>query len=194
MINSTRWTAFVSQNHASPGAPPPQSGWTTQFNRVYQVCQHCMLTQSTQLRCSRAWALAFTQTHNQHSLRSCRSHISAAMTVRICAPLNPPCAPPLACFRAGVCWKPVNFFSQNLLYMISHIWVISWENCPFSSKWNYLWCLKASLAIKGLNTLSTMMQCSMPRPRLLSSDVLVFKISLWSPSILWYRWTFQGER
>ena len=23
---------------------------------------------------------------------------------------------------------------------------------------------------------------------------LVFEISLWSPSILWYRWTFQGEK
>ena len=43
--------------------PPPQSGWTTQFNGVYQVCKHCMLTQSTQLGCSCAWALASTQTH-----------------------------------------------------------------------------------------------------------------------------------
>ena len=43
---------------------PSQSGWTTcQFSGVYQVCHHCMLTQSTQLGCSCAWVLAFTQTH-----------------------------------------------------------------------------------------------------------------------------------
>ena len=37
---------------------------------------------------------------------------------------------------------------------------------------------------------SSVMQRSMPWPSLLCSDVLVLKISLGSPSILLYRWTF----
>ena len=36
------------------------------------------------------------------------------------------------------------------------------------------------------------MQCRVPR--LLSSDTFVLEILLGLPSILWYRWTFQGER
>ena len=67
MYNYSRpWSAppgeppLVMRNHAHSGALPPHSRWTTQFNGV---CNHCMLTQSTQLVCSCAWAVASIQSH-----------------------------------------------------------------------------------------------------------------------------------
>ena len=63
--------------------------------------------------------------------------------------VNPPCVH----FSAGVAPKKREFFSPKHalhIWWFSHIWTFSWENCPFSSKWNRLWCLKASFAIKGL--------------------------------------------
>ena len=44
-------------------------------------------------------------------------------------------------------------FSQKSalrIWWFSHVWTFSWGNCAFSSKWNRLWRLKASFAIKGL--------------------------------------------
>ena len=121
---------FASQNHAHSGRLPTESGWTTQFNGNYQVCHHCMLTQSTQVGCSCAWALAFTQTHKLVQFMPTQNphkHYDEG---------------------EGLCWKPVDFFPESALciWWFSHIWTISWENCPFSSKWNRLWCLKASLS------------------------------------------------
>ena len=62
-----------------------------------------------------------------------------------------------ACFSAGgVPTKRWIFSPKSALHIwwFSNIWTISWENCPFSSKWNHLWYLKASLAIKGLKRLT----------------------------------------
>ena len=90
-----------------------------------------MLTQSTQLGCSCAWALASTQTHKLvQSICPRRSHTSTMMRARGCAPSNSA--------------------SALRIWWFSHIWTFSWENCPFSSKWNRLWSIKASFAIKGL--------------------------------------------
>ena len=50
-------------------------------------------------------------------------------------------------------WWKFGFFSPKSVLRIwwfSHLWTLSWENCAFSSKWNRLWRLKASFAIKGL--------------------------------------------
>ena len=51
-----------------------------------------------------------------------------------------------------VCRK-TGFFPLSLLYVSGdfHTFGPLPENCPFSSKWDHLWCLKASFAIKGLN-------------------------------------------
>ena len=65
-----------------------------------------MLTQSTQLGCSCAWALASTQTHKL--VCPCRSHTSDTVRARGCAPSNPAtrgippsCTSPCVSFSAG---------------------------------------------------------------------------------------------
>ena len=56
--------------------------------------------------------------------------------------------------------------------------------------WEYTWGVAHQC-----NTLYTRYtdRHSMPWPRMLCFDALVLKISHWSLSILWYRWTFQSE-
>ena len=51
---------LVTRNDAHSGAPPPQSGWTTQFNGVYQVANTAC---SHKVHSWGAWALDSTQTH-----------------------------------------------------------------------------------------------------------------------------------
>ena len=128
---------FVSQNHAHSEAPPPQPGWTTQFNGVYKVCKHCMLTQSIQLGCSCAWAS--TQTHKLvqsmpmqkpykcynegkrlHSFEPCREKGHPLM--------HPPCER----FSAGSVPKNHGLLKSALrIWCFSHIWTFSWENFLF---------------------------------------------------------------
>ena len=68
----------------------------------------------------------------------------------------PSCTPPCVRFSAGGAPKKFGFFSPKSVLRIwwfSHLWTLSWENCAFSSKWNRLWRLKASFAIKGLSVI-----------------------------------------
>ena len=100
---------LVTWNHAHSGALPPNSGWATQFNGVYQVCNHCMRTQSTQLGCSCAWALASTQSRKlvqfMHTQKphKCYDEGEELHPFKPCHErMAPPCAPPCVHFSAGV--------------------------------------------------------------------------------------------
>ena len=121
---------LVTQIHAHSGAPLPQSGQTTQFNGVYQVCKHSMLTQSTQVGCSCAWALAFYPKPQIGAVMPTQKpHNPAARKV------SPPCAPPICTFAQRVHWNSVDFFpiSALCIWWFSQLWTIFWESCCFSS-------------------------------------------------------------
>ena len=62
------------------------------------------------------------------SLCPCRSHTSAMMTARGCAPSNP--VPPCAHFSVGGAPKNRGLFLQNLLYVSSNFHTIG----PFSER------------------------------------------------------------
>ena len=161
MIGSTWWTTFCLAKPCTLGGTAPQPGWTTQFNGVYKVCKHCMLTQSMQLGCSCAWAS--TQTHKlvqSMPMQKPYKRYDEGEGLRPFEPCReggtpPSCTPPCVRFSAGGAPKKCGFFSQKSalrIWWFSHVWTFSWENCAFSSKWNRLWRLKASFTIKGLTT------------------------------------------
>ena len=124
MIGSTQRTAYPLAKPRPLGGTAPQSGWTTQFIGVYQVCKHCMLTQSTQLGCSCAWVLAATQTHklvlSMSMQKPCRSHTSTTMRAGA-VPLrtlprargeHPLVHPPCVRFGTGGAPKSLDFFPK----------------------------------------------------------------------------------
>ena len=150
MVGSTQWTAFGYAKPRPLRAPPPHSGWTTQFNGVYQVCTHCVLTQSTQLGCSRAWALASTQSHKlaqfmpvQKPYKCCNEGRGWTLPLR-----GTPRVYILAQGRAETPWI---FFSKSALRIWwFHTFGSFSESCSFSCKWNRLCCKNASIALKRL--------------------------------------------
>ena len=85
-----------------------------------------MLTQSTQLGCSCAWALASTQTHKlvqSTPTQKPYKHYNEGMGLRLFEPCrkgrHPLRAPPPRVYvlAQGVRRKSVNFFPQSLLYI-----------------------------------------------------------------------------
>ena len=99
---------LVTQIHA---APPLNLAEPPNFNGVYQVCKHCMLTQSTQVGCSCAWALAFIQSHKLVQLCPRRSHTT--LPRERCPPS---CTPICTCLHRE-CTETPWIFPQNLLYV-----------------------------------------------------------------------------
>ena len=79
-----------------------------------------------------------------------------AAPLRTLPQVSPPMCTPHAhvyVFSAGGVPKNRGFFSPGSalhIWWFSHIWTFSWENSPFSSKWNRLWRLKASFTVKWL--------------------------------------------
>ena len=157
MVGSTQWTTCSYAKPRPLRGTAPHFGWTTQFNGVYQVCNHCMLTQSTQLGCSCTWALAFIQSHKLVQLmltRKLHKHYDEDKELRPFEPCHEGWTllvhPHVYILAQGARRKPVDFLPKSALriWWFSHFWTVFRESCHFSSKWNHLWHQNASLALK----------------------------------------------
>ena len=112
---------FISRNHAHSGAPPPQSGLTTQFNGFTRFASTACSHKSTQPGCSCAWVLASAQAHKLVQSMPMQKPYKHCDGARGCAPSNPAmrgdtpsCTPPPCVhFSAGSTPKKCGFFSPK---------------------------------------------------------------------------------
>ena len=144
MIGSTRWTAFCLAK------PRPLGGTALSIwlnHPIYwglpglqALHAHTKYTAGVQL----CVGIGF---HPNSQIGAAHAHAEAIQ-------VPPPLQKPYKCYNGGRKSAPLQthcFFPKSALriWWFSHIWTFSWENCPFSSKWNRLWSLKASFTIKG---------------------------------------------
>ena len=162
MIGTTRWTAFRLAKPRPLGGTAP-SIWLnypiywglpglqalhahTKYTAGVQLCVGVSLHPNSQIGAVYAHAEAI------QALRWGRGAVPLRTLPR--GGDTPLVHPPCVRFSAGGVPKKSGFFSLKSalrIWWFSHVWNFSWENCAFSSKWNRLWRIKASFAIKGLN-------------------------------------------
>ena len=158
MVGSTRWTAFRLAKPRPLGGTAP-SIWLnhpiywglpglqalhahTKYTAGVQLCVGISVHPNSQIGVVYAHAEAIQALWWWWGAAPIRTLLQGRDTPLV----HPPCVH----FSAGGAPKKHSPKSALRIWWFSHIWTFSWENCPFSSKWNRLWRLKASFAIKGL--------------------------------------------
>ena len=160
MIGSTRWTAFCLAKPRPLGGTAP-SIWLNHpiywgLPGLQALHAHLKYTAGVQL----CMGVSF---HPNSQIGAVYVHAEAIQVLRWgrgAAPLRtlpqggdtPLVHPRVYVLAQGACRKSVDFFSQSLLYVFGNFHTFG----PFPErivlfKWNRLWRLKASFAIKGLN-------------------------------------------